>query len=258
MAKRRKRKLNLDEWAEEIVPVSEASPYARVLVYAKNGKGKTRFAASAPDCLILDCNEEGVQSARRTDAHVRYCKDWFDLVAGYWFLKRGDHPYKSFAIDTLTGMQAMCMNYVLDRAANRDPTKDDKTASQRDYGTLANVMGEQLLRYRNLPMHCVFTAQERTYGDPEEGEPLVTAPDMTPRVRGVAMGAVGVIGRMYQKEVRAKKTVKGKTRKVSRWEVRMLVGPHEEYETKDRTLVLPRIMRNPSMDDIINAYETKE
>lgn len=254
MAKRKRgKRVDPDALAERIVPVEDATPFAKVLVYAKNGVGKTMFAATAPKVLILDFNEEGTRSARGTGADVVVLRDWFDVISAYWFLKRGDHEYESVALDTITAMQEICMEFVLLRNADRDPTKDPKTPSQRDYGTLKTHMGDLMNRFRNLPMHVIFTAQERSYGDPDEGEPLMHAPDLTPRVRGIAMGAVGVMGRLYQREVRTDKKKKG-----SRWERRMLVGPHEEYESKDRTLVLPRILREPTMQDIINAYAQTE
>jgi hypothetical protein len=76
--------------------------------------------------------------------------------------------------------------------------------------------------FRNLPMHVVFLAQERIIADEDEDEPNFHTVDLTAGSRGVALGCVGVIGRLYLKEKKGKST---------KWETRMLVGPHDEYDT---------------------------
>jgi hypothetical protein len=97
-------------------------------------------------------------------------------------------------------------------------------------------------------MHGIFLSQERST-DNEEGE-NERVPDLSPGSRGTLMAAVDVIGRMFQREVRAVNKKSGK--EVKRWETFMLVGPHETYPTGSR-LDLPRILRNPTMQMFINA-----
>lgn len=237
---------------KRIVPVSKAEPHLKVLVYGRNGMGKTRFAATAPKLLIVDIGEKGTKSVRNyKGVDVYPARSWKEVVWAYWFLKAGGHEYESVALDTLTGMQNICMVEVLKEAGDRDPTKDPKTASMRDWGKLAQLMKEQLLNFRNLPMHVIFTAQERTY-DNEEEERLERVPDLSPGSRATATACVDVIGRIYRKERRW--AAKGGKEKV-RWETRMLVGPHDDYVTKDRTGVLGRIVVEPSIPNILEAIE---
>src|SRR5882757_2029153 len=94
---------------KRIVPVKEASPYARVLVYARNGQGKTRFACSGPKTLVVDINEEGTKSVRDQDAYVFHAAKWEDLTYLYWFLRDGEHDYETVVLDTLTQAQHLCM-----------------------------------------------------------------------------------------------------------------------------------------------------
>jgi len=72
------------------------------------------------------------------------------------------------------------------------------------------------------------------------------------------MASVGVMGYIFQKKVRAVQTVtvKGKRRKRETfvWKTCMLVGPHETYETKDRTNALGYIWMDPNMPDLIKAW----
>jgi phage nucleotide-binding protein len=237
---------------KRIVPVSQAEPHLKVLVYGRNGMGKTRFACTAPKCLVVDVAEKGTKSVRTyKDVDVYPARSWREVVWAYWFLKAGGHEYESVVLDTITGMQNVCMVEVLKEAGDRDPTKDPKTASMRDWGKLAQLMKEQLLNFRNLPMHVIFTAQERTY-DNEEEERLERVPDLSPGSRATATACVDIIGRIYRKERRW--AAKGGKEKV-KWETRMLVGPHDDYVTKDRTGVLGRIVVEPSIPNILEAME---
>jgi hypothetical protein len=259
MAKRRRKKLKPSQVASKIVDVEEASPFVKVLVYGRNGKGKTRFAASAPNCLILDINEEGTLSARSfKGTKVFHIKNWYDIPAVYWYLRKGDHPYQSVALDTLTAMQTLAMDQVLYEGYERDQNKDPKVPTKRDWGTTATMMKEQINNFRNLPMNVIFTAQERHIGggDEEDDEEKLITADLPAGSRGAALGAVQVIGRAYKKEVKAKR--KGKRRAKSKWEFRLFVGDHKELDTKDRTGSLGTVLREPSVPKIIKAVTVQE
>lgn len=241
---------------KRIVPIEEADPYLKILVYGRHGSQKTRFAATAPDVIIIDINEKGTRSARTTHgAKVLQTKTWEDVVHAYWFLATTDHPYQSVAIDGLTAMQNLCMKTVLGEAEDRDPNRPPQMPDRRAWGQLAERMKQQILDFRNLEMHVIFTALERKMGDEDEGEDISYVPDMSPGSRGFALAGVDVIGRMYMKEVRTGK--KGKKEKHI-WEPRMYVGPHDQFETKDRTGSLGQIVRNPTVPKVIEAAFSSE
>lgn len=237
---------------KRIVPVGEAMPYVNVLVYGRNGKGKTRFAATAPKPIIADINEHGTQSVRNyPGVDVFHVKNWADLTYFYWYLREGDHKYQSVILDTITQAQAMCLKHVLKEAEDRDPNRPPAMPDRRTWGQMGELLKPVLLNFRNLPMNTVFVAQERVDRGSEEDEDATTriVPDLSPGVRGTAMASVSVMGRIYQGR---RRIGKGKKEKVV-WETRMLVGPHEDYETKDRTGALGTIVRNPTMDMVIEA-----
>ena len=234
---------------KRIVPIEEADIHLKILAYGRNGTQKTRFAATAPKPLIIDVDEKGTKSARKfKGAEVFHVKRWEEIVWAYWYLKAGNHKHQSVVIDTITGMQNVCMKQVLKESEERDPSKDPKTATMRDWGKLAQLMKEQLLNFRNLPMHVIFVAQERTVDDPDT-ETSERVPDLSPGSRATATACVDIIGRCYQREIRG--TRNGK--EVKKWEPRMLVGPSDEFTTKDRTGVLGRIVRNPTVPTILQA-----
>ncbi len=236
---------------DHIVDISKADAHLKIMVYGRNGQGKTRFTATAPKLLLMDVDEKGTKSARKIKgAKVIQVSTWREIVWVYWFMKvKGHKQFDSFAIDTITGMQNVCMKRVLKESEGRDPLKDPKTASMREWGKLAQLMKEQLLDFRNLPCHVIFVAQERTIDDPDT-ETVERVPDLSPGSRATATACVDVIGRIYQKEVRVGGK-KGKEEK--KWEGRMLVGPHDEYITKDRTGNLGRIIKNPDVPLMLKA-----
>lgn len=252
MAKKKRRRKKRGDIESRIVDVDQANPYLNILIFGRNGKGKTRFGASAENVLIVDINEKGTLSARDSGAKVFEVKTWADIDEVYWYLKRGNHDHEAVSIDTLTALTALCMKHVLREAADRDITRDPNMPDRQAWGKVGKLMEEQIYRFRNLPMHTIFLAQERTVGDAEEGEEVYTTANLPASVRGSALGAVGIIGRTYKRKVikRNKKTKK-KTRK---WEFRILIGDHEDYETKDRIYSgLGPVVANPTVPKFVEA-----
>jgi hypothetical protein len=240
---------------KQIVPVSDATPHVKVLVYGRSKHGKTRFAASGPKTIVVDINEKGTRSIRSYPGCFVYrVSKWEQLSWVYWYLREGNHEFQTVVIDTLTQAQQLCMRQVLKDAEDRDPNRPPSMPRRQDWGQMGELMKMQILNYRNLEMNVVFVCQERidkgSDGDEEATNRRV--PDLSPSVRGIALAAVEIIGRVYQKEVR---TVNKKTKKeTTRWETRMLVGAHEDYDTGNRAgAALPRIIRNPTMQMMIEA-----
>lgn len=248
----------ITKFEKGIVPVGEAMPFAKVLLYGRNGKEKTRTAAkSGLNTIIFDINEEGTRSVSSyPNTHVRTIKKWEEFVWGYWYLKEGNHDHEVAIIDTMTQLQKVCMRQVLNEAEDRDPNRPPNAPERRQWLQMTETLRPFIYDFRNLPMHVVFVCQERLdKGSDEDEDAEIRAryvPDLSPGLRGDAMSAVGIMGRMYKRPVR---TGKGRKEKIT-WEPRMLVGDHEDYETKDRTFQLGRVVRNPSMKKIIEAWQS--
>ena len=115
-------------------------------------------------------------------------------------------------------------------------------------------MRSQLRSFRNLPMHVVCLCQERVISDEDTDEPVLHTPDLPGGSRGIAMGSVGIIGRIYSQEVKIRN--KATKQVTTKWEDRLLVGPHEEYSTKDRTNALGSVVRRPTMPGIISVWNS--
>lgn len=249
------KKSRIEEVRQRIIPVQQATPHVKVLLYGRNGKGKTRTAATAPKPLIIDINEKGTKSIRNyPGVEVFPAANWEDVVWCYWFLRTGEHEYESVVIDTITMMQDVCMKQTLKEAEDRDPAKDPAMASMRDWGKVGQLMKSQLLNFRNLPMHVIFVAQERSV-DNEEGD-TEKVPDLSPGSRATATSCVDFIGNIFNREVKVVR--KGTKKSEKGWRTLMLIGPSETYLTKDRSGVMPRIVANPSIPQIITATHTEE
>lgn len=224
--------------------VDEASPYAKILAFARNKKGKTVFGCSGgPKTFLVDIDEEGTRSAHGTGAKVFEAHSFDEVVWAYWYLKAANHNYRVVTVDNLTTLHKAALRKVMKQAENRDPTRELGTATQREWGRANNLFNELVTNYRNLPMHVVFLAQERALIDDDEDEPNFHTVDLPAGARGTALGCVGIIGRLYLVEAK-----KGK------WEGRMLVGPHEEYDTGNRVDGLPRIIKNPTVPKLVRAW----
>lgn len=251
--------------SDRIKPVTEVNPYVKLCAYGRNGSGKTRLGASGPNTLIIDINEEGTRSVRHTKSHVIECNNFEDVGYAAWLLqgsprlkggglkvrtKGGPIRVQCLCIDTTTALNGVAMRQVLGDAEERDPSREPSMPDKRTYGRAGELVKAQILMFRNLPVHVIFLAQERTERDEDTGEVILTTADLPKGSRGTLLGACGIIGRIYPQQVKARR--KGKVVRV--WEDRLLVGPSEDYDTKDRTNALGNIVRSPTMNDIIKIW----
>lgn len=245
------------EAVKRIRPVNEVDPYVKVLVFGPNGSGKTRFAGTAPNCLIVDINERGTRSIVGTGAQRIEIDRWDDIGHIYWYLKSGKHDFESVAIDTVTAMQGLAMSFVLGEAEERDPSRERGMPDKRSYGRAGELVKGIALAFRNLDMHVIFTAQVRNIYDDVTDEITEQAVDLPAGSRGTVTGCVSVLGFMQPKEVRVRRKDTGKIE--SKWVDQLILGPDSRYgAVKDRTNRLGPVMRNPTMPDIIEAWNRTE
>jgi hypothetical protein len=225
----------------KIKRASEFDPNQNMIIYGYPDAGKTRLLASAPKVLIIDVNDQGMDSIRRDyDPYAYGVEFWSEINDLYWYAQSGEHDYETFGIDGLTGLQTLCMNFVLGDEAARDASRDPDMPSRQVYGKVAQLMKTQITNWRNLPYNTIFTALPRTRdtGEGEEDEVLVTGPNLSPAIASHATAAVGTIGYLTKREVtiKSKKIVDGEEKVIKRQEIRrrLIVGTQEKYITKDR------------------------
>lgn len=246
----------IEKAAAMIKPVSEGSPYLRACIYSRNGIGKTTFAASSGlKTIIIDCNEQGWDAVRSVPNVFRFkLERWDQLDWIFWYLKSGEHDFEVVVIDTVTMLAVVGMKWVLKEDADRDMSRDPMTPDKRHWGKLGELLKDAIIRFRNLDMHVIFLAQEKTsYNEDEEtGETAVeTHPELSPSPRSTLLSAVALVGRLYAREVEGKK---GKTI----MERRMLLGPHTRYISKNRFKQLNRIERDPNLKSFLERINGGE
>lgn len=241
-----KKKTSEIEKARKRIESVDQDEKISMVIYGRNKTGKTRFACDSKlRTLVIDCNDRGTITVRKMGPRVqRYrVRVWEDLDPIYWLLRSGDHDYEVIVIDTITSLAAMCMKWVLKEQDDRDFSREPKTPDQRSWGKMGEHITDVIVKFRNLPYHVIFTAQEKeTVSEEEDGSSTsLIHPELSPRPRSTLLSAVSLIGRIYVVPAVNKKGENIRER-------RMLVGPHEKYSSGGRFEDdMKYIERNPTL-----------
>lgn len=240
----------------------------RILVYARNKKGKTRFCATPGKgkVLIID-PEEGTIEEKKLDPDTWHITSWEDMDDVYKFLRLGKHDYEWVAIDGLTRIANMALRYVMFQAEQRDLDRRPGQVGKQDYGKAGELVKAMLYNFHSLPIGVIFTAAERIMdavpsGDEDEDSEdasVMYVADLPKGVRNAANAIVDVIGRLYtvKTEVKVMKDGKptGDTREVI--QRRLWLEPHPAYDTGYRSdHTLPAYLKNPTVEKLTTLLKT--
>lgn len=236
---------------------SEFEDFEKFLVFGRSGAGKTRLAATAPQVLVIDIDEKGTKSTKKDlDPYATRVQTVDELVEVYWYLQAGGHDYLSYAIDGVTGMGTLFLNYVLGEAAILDSSRDPDMPSRQIYGKVNKLMKNWITNYKNLPMHGVFTALTRVNregGDDEDdgdlGGVVTIGPAVSPSIATHLEAACDTIGYLHTRQVVVKRKGERTRKKVTRR--RLLTGPNERYDTKDRNNAFGDWVDQPDITSMI-------
>ena len=261
MARSRKAPRDLEKISEKVRNgthrASELMDPFRGLVYARPKVGKTRLVSTLPNVLILDIGEKGTKSVKRDlDPHVYRVTRLLEMDDLYWYLQSGDHPFQSWALDGVTGLQTMALRFVMGDEAERDASKDPHMPSRQIWGKVNALCREYITNFSNLPMHGCFTALERSRDeaeDEDEESKIVLGPAVTPGIANHLEGAVDTIGRLTAREVVVKSKPNAKPRRVIRRT--LWLGPSEKYIAGERDGVFGSRIVNPHLGEMIKTIE---
>lgn len=236
-----------------------------VLVYSRNKKGKSTFAASGgrDNTLMVD-PEQGTKEMLKVDPWVWPIEKWADLDEVAKALRTGklspNHlqqgesstPFSIVALDGLTKFNNMALKFVMKKQELADLTRQPGFVQQRDYGKSGELMKTMFMQFFALKSHLVMTVQERMIVGAEgwaeddsdaegnDDEAVSFVPDLPKGVRADANALADVIGRLYVRKVE----VNGKEKQ----ERRLYVGPSEGYDTGYRSdFELPDTIRRPTL-----------
>lgn len=253
---------------QKVVRPRTQKPHRKILVYARNKKGKTTFALSAgvEKTLLLD-PENGTSTMLERNPYVWPIDRWEDMQDAYGALRTGklspkalgqgksDEPFEWVAVDGLTKINNMALRYVMKVAEEQDLDRRPGMVDRRDYNKSGELMKQMLNNFHSLKMGVIYTAQERMMsmdsGDSDEDdETTFFVPDLPAGVRGTVNSLVDVIARLYVVRVQLKKGGMMPQR-------RLQIGLHERYDTGFRSdFVLPDMIKNPTLPKLVSLMHT--
>lgn len=263
MPPKKKKEKDLEKIADRVKKgihrASDLEDPFKILVYARPKIGKTRLVSTLPQVLVLDINERGTKSVKRDlDPSVYRVSRLTELDDIYWFLKSGDHEFLSWAIDGVTGLQALALRFVMGDEAERDASKDPHMPSKQIWGKANELVKEYITNYSQLPMHGAFTALERSRASGDDADDddytVVLGPAVSPGVANHLEAAVDTIGRLTTKEVVVKKGEKKvKVKRTTLW-----FGPSERFIGGERDGIFTDKVVNPNLAKMIQRIEGGE
>lgn len=227
-------------------------PWVNLGLYGPPGVGKTYLAGEIEDVIgvrnpwYLDV-EGGYISIRHRRNLMRHrveIRQWEKIALVYLDLKyMCDHPDEfpgqvpdAVIIDHVTELQKIEMR---DRSQN-------EVADKRDWNISQSRIEGLTRRFRDLPMHVIFI-----YHSKEEQEPngtMKVKPALPGKQAGAISGFLDIVG-YYDRVESMVQDGSGVRTQTSRL---LFTQPTQRYIAKDRTGLLPPVMENPTMSDIVN------
>jgi hypothetical protein len=246
--------------------------WRRIMVYARNKKGKTRLGLSAgrDNILVID-PEKGTDLMKNLDPFVWPLDSWEDMQEVYGAVRAGkltpNHikqgesstPFTWVMPDGLTRIHKMSLKYVMKVQEERDLDRVPGLVQQRDYGKANELMNQMLLNFHTLKMNVYYTSQEKMitssgfYDDDEEADnsDAYFVPALPDGVRATINSLAEVIGRLYVV------TIDGKEGPVK--QRRLQIGLHEKYDTGFRSdWSLPDMIKRPTLPKLVTLIEQGE
>jgi hypothetical protein len=202
-------------------PISGIPPYISVMLYGDPGCGKTIEAGSDDKVLFISPDPKGPVSAKLYGSNADHWPighwDDFDECHAYWdaeVRKGNEIPYKWFAVDTLTEVQGLGMDAILQKANAANPSRDPYVPALQDYLKNQAMVRTLVKEFNRLPVNMLYTAWVLQYVDPEGRETII------PDLRGGAKR-----GYTFSKEICGMMTSFGylKVRKVEGEESRRII-----------------------------------
>lgn len=193
-------------------------------IYGESGAGKTYFAATWEDAVILKV-DKGIASIT-WPINIIDIKEWYDLFEAYKYLASGKHPFKTIVLDSLNEAQKMAMRYTLETFTHIKRSYDSMP-SESDWGKMLFDFDVMVRKFKDLPYNVVVTSLNM----PKTFATDMVAPmlDGKKTVRNL-VPQFDIVGYIYKEE--------GKKR--------IIAFDIPEFLTKDRSAVLPARMENPT------------
>jgi len=250
----------------KIIKAGTSAPrMPRYLVYGRSKQGKTTFACTAPNVLVLD-PESGTREGS-TPVDVYPIEKWQDCDDALKFLRGSAHGYDWIVVDGLTRINQMSLKHVMRLGEEADLSRVPGMVQLKDYGRAGELMKGLLLSLHTLHgVGIVYTAQDRMEAPDMGDDDLLDedaqvpgaryVPDLPKSVRGAATAMVDCIGRVYSVSVTGPHPKTG--REITQRQHRLWIGQTEQYDTGYRSphRGIPDYLRKPSVPRLQELLET--
>lgn len=135
----------------KIVTFQAQNHFIKALIFGRPGSGKTTFASTAPSPIFLSA-EAGLLSIAHKKPHAIIISTLKDLQDAYHYLNTEKHGYKTVVIDSITEINEIVKAEI--------EQKNNRGISKNDWGEVLSKLKKIIRDFRDLPMHCIFLAQE--------------------------------------------------------------------------------------------------
>lgn len=238
-----------------------------ILVYGRNGTGKTSLAATLPKpILFLDVKDKGTRSMKikgvdRGDIIVFEVSEFDDV---YEAIEEAKNPtqvesYKSIVVDHMTSLTELARVKTM-----KEESKSKMT--QQLHGFAGEYLKEFIGEFKDLAeigITPMFIAQDRTDGGEGDGDDQLmpeNGPGVPPGVSKVLCATVRIIGQTHIQE----SVTPGHGEVKREIQYRLRLGPNPYYITKvtaPKQMNIPKALVDPTYDkliDIVNGNYKEE
>jgi hypothetical protein len=234
-----------------IKPVEGMTGTFNALIYGDSGVGKTTLAGSASvvdqlsPVLFIDA-EGGTMSLAHSYPKVDTIRimNLNDLQKVYNDLHKGEHPYKTIVVDSLTEVQKMSMTSIMRKAKSADADIDLDMPQIQHWGKNLSQTRATVRAWRDLPYNVILTALAES--DKDNRNRTVVRPSLTGKAKGEIPGFMDIVLYYYIK------MDKERNKRL------LLTTQTDSVMAKDRSGKLPSVMEEPTMTDIYSAIYTTE
>jgi hypothetical protein len=227
-----------------------------IFLYGDPGAGKTVLAGSSAavadmsPVLIGDC-EGGAFSLKAfyPEVDVVRIKNTAELVQVYQTLLTTDHGYKTFVLDSLSEVNKMIMGDIMKAVVEEDEERDPDVPSIREWGKLGEQMRRVIRRFRDLPMHTIFTA---LLNEEQDAKGRVKKnPMLSGKLKKEVAGFMDIVLFVYAKHVKVNLLTGEPDQDGEEGLHRFVLSSStDEFICKDRSSLMPEVMLDPTMTKI--------